>query len=161
MKKSPVISSALNEHYNLNFQLGIEYLSLSQQVYNIGMQNLANYIKKLAEDKLTIHKDKLFNYLVNQNIAIDGKIQTSTCKTYAKPVEMVKHILDHEENVKEKILELSNLSLKENDHETFHFLTWFVNDGVKDYGEVKNIYNLFSLSDDILAIDQSVKDLDY
>ncbi len=161
MKKSSVISSALNEHYNLNFQLGIEYLSLSQQVYNIGMQNLANYIKKLAEDKLTIHKDKLFNYLVNQNIAIDGKIQTSTCKTYAKPVEMVKHILDHEENVKEKILELSNLSLKENDHETFHFLTWFVNDGVKDYGEVKNIYNLFSLSDDILAIDQSVKDLDY
>ncbi len=161
MKKSPIISNALNEHYNLNFQLGIEYLSLSQQVYNIGMHNLGSYIKKLAEDKLTIHKDKLFNYLVNQNIAIEGKIQTSTCKTYAKPVEMVKHILDHEENVKEKILELSNMSLKENDHETFHFLTWFVNDGIKDYGEVKNIYNLFSLSDDILAIDQSVKDLDY
>lgn len=161
MKISEKIAHELNKHYNLNFQLGIEYLALSQQIYNIGMSNLANYIKKLAEDKLTVHKDKLFNYLVNQNIAIENAFQINSCKKYSKPSEMVKHILDHEENVKLQILELSNLSLKENDHESFHFLTWFVNDGVKDYSEVKNIYALFNLSDDILAIDQSIKDLNY
>lgn len=161
MKKSPKIIKELNDHYNLNFQLGIEYLALSQKMFKIGMLNLADYIKTLAEDKLTTHKDKLFYYLIDQDINIENNFRTFDSSKFQKPLDVVEHILEQEGMVKEKILEISKLSLKEDDHESFHFLTWFVNDGVKDYNEVKNIRNLFNLTDDILSIDQAIKELGY
>lgn len=159
MQKSKKMADALVEHYYLNFELGIEYLAISQQIYKLGLTNLGHYIKSLAEDKLTVHKDKLFNYIVDQDINLNGQINKINYVNYNKPVEAVKRILDQEGMVREKLKQFSVDSLKEEDHETFHFLTWFVNDGTKDFAEVNEIYNLFSLSNDLLAIDHAVKDL--
>lgn len=159
MNKSTAIINGLNEHYFLNFYLGIQYLTISQKFYQMSMKNTANYIKTLAEDKLTIHKDKIFNYLINQNININGQVEQITNYNFDNPKQAIKFILEQEENVRISLNKLSQESLNENDHETFHFLTWFINDGTKDYSEVKSIYNLFSLTDDLLSIDQSVKEL--
>lgn len=159
MKLKEKIIQKLNEHYQLNFQLGIKYLSFSQKASKVGLVNLSAYIKQLADDKLTIHKDKLFNYLLDQDACLDCMVESHKCDNLNQPKDIIKEILKLEEDVRVKINELSQIAISENDYETFHFLTWFVNDGLKDFNEIKAIVKLFSLSDDILSIDQAIKEI--
>lgn len=159
MKLNEKIIKKLNEHYLLNFRLGLQYLNYSQKVNKIGLINLSSYIKHLSDDKLTIHKDKIFNYLLSQDICIDCEVENNKCDVFNKPEDIINEIIKLEENVRIKITELSELAINEKDYETFHFLTWFVNDGLKDFNEIKKIANLFNLSNDLLAIDQSIKEI--
>lgn len=157
-KTNKVIQEIVN-HYYLNFELGMQYLSFSNEVAKSGYYNFSKYLHELADDKLTAHKDMLFDYIKRTDNCLSIGEYKFNIQHIHDPKQIVDFVFNEEMKIREKVKEMSCLSLQENDHESFHFLTWFVNDGIKDFQKIKKIHKLFELSDSVIEIDQAISEI--
>lgn len=161
MKKNKTIELIIS-HYNENIELGVLYDSLSVLSSQLNCENLSKYLKELSNDKLTIHKDLISEYItsvgneLNSNISLDSKKQISKLKTAKNIIDFV---YDQELKVRDTINNICNLALEEKDFESFNFIQWFVKDGLKDFNEIEYIKGLFDLSDNLLQIDNNIKNV--
>lgn len=160
MKKSKKILDLLNEHYVKNLELGIFYNILNVKLQKMSMPNFAKYIKNLSDDKLTIHKDKITDYLSS----VDGEISIwptskflSEVDNLKSPLEIIKKVYLEENLIREDVTKFANECIKESDFESFNFIQWFVEDGLKDFGEIEYINGLFENSKDHLLIDMNIE----
>lgn len=160
MKKSQNVVKALSEHYFRNIELGIYYADLSLQANAMGMLSFSKYIKDLSDDKITIHKDLIINYLnsIGEDL-IAKEMKPVEFKKFKNPKDLAKELLTLELEVRQEVNDIANIALKEVDFETFNFWQWFVKDGLKDYNEIEAINNAFTASNDLLLIDNSIEKL--
>lgn len=157
-KTNKVIQEIVN-HYYLNFELGMQYLSFSNEVAKVGYYNFSKYLRDLADDKLTTHKDILFDYIKRTDNCLSIGEYKFNIQHIHDAKKIVDFVFNEEMKIREKVKEMSCLSLDEKDHESFHLLTWFVNDGIKDFQKIKKIHKLFELSDNVIEIDQAITEI--
>lgn len=121
-KTNKVIQEIVN-HYYQNFELGMQYLSFSNEVAKLGYYNFSKYLHELADDKLTAHKDILFDYIKRTNNCLSIGEYKFNVEHIHDANKIVEFVFDKEMKIRQKVQEMSSLSLQENDHESFHFLT--------------------------------------
>lgn len=161
MKKNKTIE-AIVEHYNDNLLLGTIYNSLKVQAAKFNCNNLSKYLKMLSDDKLTIHKDLITDYLISVGNDLDASISCYSqdyTKALNSPKEIIEFVYSKELEIRGKINKICELSLEEKDFESFNFIQWFVKDGLKDFNEIEYIKGLFELTDNMLEIDNNIKDI--
>lgn len=160
MNKSKEIIDLLNKHYIKNLELGIFYNILNVKAQKFNMPNLSKYIKQLSDDKLTIHKDKITDYLSS----IGADLDPSLIKNYSeelKQINSAKEIIEkiyYEENlIRQEVSEFASACIKDSDFESFEFIQWFIKDGLKDFGEIEYIDGLFKNTKDLVLIDMNIE----
>lgn len=158
MKKSPKVIKFLHEQYNINLSLGIVYMQLHLKAKSFGMSRFATYIKNLSDDKLTVHKDLIVNYLdsIQEDLPVAFEFKKYDISKIKDPKELARWLLNVEGEIRQHVNDGAKLFMNENDFETFDFWSWFVNDGLKDYSEVRAINDLFDLSKELLLIDYNI-----
>lgn len=159
MKRSQKILDELYKHYNMNVSLGILYAQAHLLAKEFKMPYFAEYIKELSDDKITIHKDLILKHLdrIQETkpfaFNFDDLGHIDEFKT---PQALAKWILEIEMLVRDRVAVAARVFLDEGDFETYEFWTWYINDGLKDYGQIVAINDFFSLSDELLEVDRAI-----
>ncbi len=161
MKRNKTIE-LITKHCVENFRLGIIYNSLKVKAAEFGMENLSKYMKMLSDDKLTIHKDLITDYLISVGNTLEIEVESkadAVIKSISTPEQLMNYVYESELKIRSEVNAIAASSIAESDFESFNFIQWFVKDGLKDFNEIEYIKNLFGLSNNLLQIDHDIKNI--
>lgn len=154
MKKDKKIIDKLINLYNIELDSHNHYMYYASILDKIGVNNIADFVKKLANDKTQAHITRTYDFLIffKESLEINlTKIKTDISKTIDKEKSIRKNvililneILKNELKNREYVNELAEFALNSKDYETFEFIQWFVKDYVKDIKELEKLIELSS-----------------
>lgn len=160
------IRDALSKHYFHLVKLGIYYSYLAQIAYVEGVENIADYIKYLSDDKIGVHKDMIANYMSEIGVTLNHEVKTLDDIKYVNfdgknrwedTKKIITIIRDLEIDDEKRVNEIATEIFNERDHATYTFFTWYTTDALKDLHEVQSILDDFEMSNDLLTVDKRVK----
>lgn len=142
MKKS--INQALNEQISLEAESSHIYLSMASWAEKAGYHGVAQFLYRHSDEE-RFHMLKLIRF-VNER---DGIVLIPAIKqpkeNFKNLLEIFQSILDHEIYVTNEINKLVELSLKEKDFTTHHFLQWYVSEQLEEEAMAKQINDKLKL----------------
>lgn len=145
MKKE--LLNLLNTYYFLETKTSLLYKMYAQHIRNFGMPKLAEFFEEMSNDKGCTHTKMISDYLSsfsNNLEMVNLNFQTIdyTDDLFENIENIFESILENEDMLRSKVLEIADKSLEEKDHDTYHFIQWFVTDSMKDINDVTDIYNI-------------------
>lgn len=121
----------INKQIQLEFNAGQLYKAMSTWCEYTGWEGLAKFMKTHVEDE-RMHMEKLYTY------ALDRQVNPITPMVSVQPTSFkdLKDILEkslaHEELIENSYKEAVKIALSENDHTSYHFLLWYLNEQVEE-----------------------------
>jgi len=119
------IEKALNEQIALEGYASFLYLAMASWCDQEGYEGSIEFMMRQSEEEM-VHMKKIYNYILE----MDGKAIVPGFKqppaNFKSLPAMFKKVYEHEKKVTHSINDLVALSNKENDHTTFNFLQWYV-----------------------------------
>ena len=150
---------ALQQQLNYEFSSAYLYLAMSAYCAHIGFNGAASWLKQQYEEE-QMHATRIYNYLVDQGAHVVLQEIPQPPSEFGTILEVFKSSLKHEQNMTEKLNNLSDQALKEKDHATYNLLQWFVNEQVEEEATVGEIISKLKLVKDdgygLLMIDNEL-----
>jgi len=121
----------INKQIQLEFNAGQLYKAMSTWAELNGWDGLAKFMKTHIKDEHA-HMKKLYQY------ALDRQVNPITPAVVSQPVSFkdLKDILEkslaHEELIENSYKEAVKIALLENDHTSYQFLLWYLNEQVEE-----------------------------
>lgn len=145
MKKE--ILDLLNTYYFLETKTSLLYKMYGQHIRNFGMSKLASFFDKMSNDKGVTHTNMISDYLSSfgrnlEMVNLNFETVDYTDDLFENIENIFEAVLENEELLRSKVLEIADKALEEKDHDAYHFIQWFVTDSMKDINEVSEIYNV-------------------
>lgn len=138
------INDALNEQITREMHSSLIYLSMAAYFTDTGLKGFAHWMRVQAEEEM-FHAMKVFDFIHDRN----GRVKLSQI---AEPTHhwdsvqaVMEHTLAHEEGMTRSINELVDLAIKERDHATHNFLSWFVQEQVEEEDTLRTILDKLRL----------------
>ncbi len=142
MKKN--INEALNKQVTLEAESSHIYLAMASWAERNGYQGVANFLYQHSDEE-RIHMLKLIRFInEREGIAIIPSIQQPK-DNYKNLIEIFQNILEHEINVTNEINKLVEITLKEKDFTTHHFLQWYVSEQLEEEALARQINDKLKL----------------
>lgn len=138
---------ALNEQVAMEGYASFLYLSMAGWFDLKAMKGCASFMyRQSAEEHM--HMMKIFHYLLEMDaVAITPAIaQPQNDFTSAKAI--FEETLAHEQRVTKSINDLVELAMRENDHSTYAFLQWYVNEQREEESLMRTILDKINLIGD-------------
>ncbi|MDR1796958.1 MAG: ferritin [Clostridiales Family XIII bacterium] len=157
---SKKLLKALGDQLNAEFYSAYLYLAMSAEMDNAGFKGFANWLYVQAQEERA-HAAHMFQYIVDRGaVPSFGPIE-GIKGDFSTPVKVFDRVLKHEQNVTKSLNSIATIAQAENDHATYQFVMWYVNEQVEEEdnadeyltrlklseGNISAIYNL----DTILA----------
>ncbi len=141
------ILDLLNTYYFLETKTSLLYKMYGQHIRNFGLSKLADFFDEMSNDKGVTHTNMISKYLSSfgrniEMINLNFETIDYTDDLFENIENIFDAILENEELLREKVIEIADKSFEEKDHDTYHFIQWFVTDSMKDINEVSDIYNI-------------------
>jgi len=122
---SKTMVESLNNQIQLESYSSNLYLQMSAWAEIKGLEGCATFLRAQAQDEMT-HMHRLFKYVYETGaLPVIGTIKAPPTK-FKSVSEVFKQVYEHEKFITEKINELMNLAIAEQDHSTVNFLQWYV-----------------------------------
>jgi bacterioferritin B len=138
---SKKMNAAINEQIGNEFAASLQYVAIASHFAADGLPALANHFYRQAEEERE-HAMRFVKYLVEAGGAVEIPAIKAP-KTGFKTVEAaVKLSLDHELAVTSQINNLVELAIKESDHTTHNFLSWFVAEQLEEVSSMDNLLKI-------------------
>ena len=119
------MEKALNEQIALEGYASFLYLAMASWCDQEGYEGSTAFMMRQSDEEME-HMKKIYGYISE----MDGKAIVPGFKkpptSFKSLPAMFKKVYEHEKKVTQSINELVALSSKENDHSTFNFLQWYV-----------------------------------
>lgn len=129
MKKN--INQALNKQVSLEAESSHIYLAMASWAERNGFQGIANFLYQHSDEE-RIHMLKLIKFInEREGNAVIPSIQQPRAN-YKSISEIFQMILEHEIYVTNEINQLVEITLKEKDFTTHHFLQWYVSEQLEE-----------------------------
>jgi len=150
---------ALQQQLNYEFSSAYLYLAMSAYCAHIDFNGAASWLKQQYEEE-QMHATRIYNYLVDQGAHVVLQEIPQPPSEFGTILDVFKSSLKHEQNMTEKLNNLSDQALKEKDHATYNLLQWFVNEQVEEEATVGEIISKLKLVKDdgygLLMIDNEL-----
>jgi len=144
---SNTITKALSDQISVEFYSAYLYLALSARADRMGFKGFANWLHVQFQEEMA-HALNMNRHILERGaeplyMPIDApKFQSSSLK------EMFEIVLGHEQSVTVKIGKLATLAMQEDDHATYHFISWYVNEQVEEEASAEEVLqNLINIKD--------------
>lgn len=128
---SKKVAKALSDQVNAEIYSAYLYLAMSARADRMGFPGFAHWLyvqfQEEMEHGLHIHQHLLERGEEPAHDAIEAPVVA-----YDTLEAMFEKVLAHEQYVTERINAIATLSMQENDHATYHFITWYVNEQVEE-----------------------------
>lgn len=137
----------------LNGQIALEgyasylYLSMASWCRHQGLEGCARFLYRQSDEE-RMHMLKIFDYLDE----VDGRALAPAIKQPPQDFESVRSLFEqvyaHEQKVSASINKLVTKSLKEDDHSTYNFLQWYVEEQREEEALMRTILDKIRLIGD-------------
>lgn len=145
MKKN--INDALNKQIALEAESSHIYMAMASWAERNGYHGTADFLYQHSDEE-RIHMLKLIKFInEREGTAVIPNIQQPK-QTYKNLVEIFQSILKHEIDVTNEINKLVDITLKEKDFTTHHFLQWYVSEQLEEEAMARNINDKLALVGD-------------
>ncbi len=142
MKKS--INQALNEQVALEAESSHIYLSMASWAEKNSYHGVANFLYQHSDEE-RIHMLKLIRFInEREGVAIIPPIKQPK-ENFKNLSEIFQSVLDHEIYVTNEINKLVEITLKEKDFTTHHFLQWYVSEQLEEEALARQINDRLKL----------------
>jgi ferritin len=153
------MEAALNKQLNAEYYSAYLYLSMSAYCSDIDLPGFAHWMRLQFEEEM-IHALKFYDFIDTR----DGRVKLTEIKAppveWDSPLAVFEETFKHEQSVSQMINDLVDLSTEENDHATYNFLQWFVEEQVEEEDAADNILKRIKLVEGsgtgLLIIDQEL-----
>ncbi len=153
------IEKAFNAHLNAEFYSSYLYLSMASYFVAQNLEGMAAWMRVQADEE-RMHGMKFLDFIFDRNSRVVLEQIDKPKTDWSSPLEAFKDALAHEQQVSQKINELVDLAVRENDHAANTFLQWFVTEQVEEEATVQAIVGKLELIQDnglgLLMIDQQL-----
>ncbi|MGI5895463.1 MAG: ferritin [Oscillospiraceae bacterium] len=128
---SQTLTKAISEQVNAEYYSAYLYLAMSAACDRMGFKGFANWMHVQAQEEMA-HGTHMFEHLLDRGAApAFGDIKAPPSE-YSDLREIFEKTLAHEEMVTGLINKLASLAMQENDHATYNFLQWYINEQVEE-----------------------------
>ncbi len=138
------IEKALNRQVGMEHQASQNYLAMACWCASAGLAGSAEFFYNQADEERE-HMLKIVHY-------IDEAGGTVAISNSAKPTAIFKDIkavvetaYKQEQEVTKSINKIVDLALKESDHQTNSFLSWFVDEQLEEEAQFRDILDMINL----------------
>lgn len=153
MKKE--VLDILNEQLNNEFESAHIYLAMSAYCSDIGLNGFENWFLIQYQEE-SAHALKLMNYIQQrgEKAVITGFKNPTT--EYASILEVCEKALQHEKFVSGMFDKIATLASTHNDHATYQFAQWYINEQVEEEDNFNTLINKIKLVKDagLFLLDQ-------
>jgi len=159
MMISQTMNDKINEQIASEFFASQAYLLLACMFDGRGLKALHAFFRKQSDEERE-HALKFVDYLLEVGGKVVLKPVEAPPADFASVAAAIETALKNEQRVTEQINALVDLARKENDHATFQFLQWFVEEQVEEVSTMRHLLDMATLAgDDLLKLDTCVRHL--
>ena len=139
------IEQNLNEQINVEFYSAYLYLAMGSYFESEGLRGFANWMRSQFEEEVA-HAMKLYHYIVDRGGTVTLTAIAAPPTKWESPVSIFLQAYEHEKEVTQSINKIVDLTIKESDHATHHFLQWFIGEQIEEESSANTIYQQLVLS---------------
>lgn len=141
MKK---MMDAFNEQIKNEFYSAYMYLSMSAYFADSGLPGFASWMRVQAREEVT-HATKMYDYVLSRGGKVVLKAVDTPPSTWKSPLAVLESGLTHEKFVTKCLNEMTDLAIKQKDHASQIFLTWYVTEQVEEEQSFSDIVSALKL----------------
>jgi ferritin len=153
---------ALNEQIAMEGYASFLYLSMAGWFDLRGMKGCASFMYRQSSEE-HMHMMKIFHYLLEMDASAISPAITKPQADFSNAKAIFEDTLAHEQKVTRSINELVELAMSENDHPTYAFLQWYVNEQREEESLMRTILDKINLigdgSQSLYFIDKEIEAL--
>ena len=128
---SEKMATTINKQVNNEMYSAYLYMAMSAHSSSLGLNGFAKWFMVQYHEEM-FHAMKMYNYLLDQGTAPLLQAIGEPPATFASVKEMFVKTLEHEQFITKSINQIADLAQKENDHATYAFIQWYVNEQVEE-----------------------------
>ncbi len=155
MLKESVVT-ALSEQVNAEFYSAYLYLGMSSCADRMGFKGIAHWFYVQFQEEMA-HGLHMHGHILDRGAAPSYADIKAPEASYPSILAAFDTTLAHERYVTSRIDDIATLAMKENDHATYAFISWYVNEQVEEEatadGIVQKLRNIGENAALLLALD--------
>ena len=136
--------SALNEQIALESNASNSYMAMASWCEVTGYEGATSFFYAQSDEERT-HMLKLVHYLNNLGVSAVIPATKSPTDNFNSLEHILKTALENEQKVTSAIHKMVEISQKDEDHSTYAFLEWFVNEQVQEETKFETLIQKFEL----------------
>lgn len=146
------ISKSLSEQVNAEMFSAYLYLAMSAKADRMGFKGFANWLYVQFQEEMA-HALNIYKHILERGCEpLYAPIEAPDSE-FGNLEEMFKKVLEHEQYVTGRIGEIATLAMQENDHATYHFISWYVNEQVEEEAAADEILQkIINIKDNIAML---------
>lgn len=156
---SESITNALNSQINAEIYSSYFYFAMSAYTESISLKGAANWLYVQAQEEMT-HAIHMYQYVLDRGAAPSLPAIQAPDAEFSDLGDVFNKVLAHEQMVTERINNIATLAMQENDHATYQFIMWYVNEQVEEESNVSELLSKLKMIDNnrglILNLDQEL-----
>jgi ferritin len=135
------VLKALSDQVNAEFYSAYLYLSMSAWADREGFKGTANWLFVQSREEMA-HAVHMYQYILERGASpsfADIKAPAVNFTGAAGAAEVFEQVLAHERKVSGLINAIATLARNENDHATYNFIMWYVNEQVEEEANAEEL----------------------
>ena len=142
---SKKMNQTLNEQITLEFGASQAYLGMMCMFEGLGLQVLGKKFREQSDEERE-HALKFVDYVLEVGGQVAVGALAAPKMSYDSVADAVEAALGHEKHVTAQINKLVDQAREENDHATFQFLQWFVEEQVEEISSMDHLLQIAKLA---------------
>ncbi|MCL1932971.1 MAG: ferritin [Candidatus Azobacteroides sp.] len=146
-----VVLKTLSEQVNAEYYSAYFYLSMSAYADRAGFKGAAKWLFVQAQEE-TAHGTHIYQHILERGAAPAFAAISVPPVAFKSIQDVFEKVLQHEQHVTERINHIASVAMQENDHATYQFILWYVNEQIEEEATVDGILSKIRLIGDNLSI---------
>ena len=145
------ISNVLSEQVNAEYYSAYLYLTMSAYADRAGFKGIANWLFVQAQEEMA-HGTHIYQHLLERG-ATPSFAEIKLPPTHFDSIQAVfEKVLSHEQHVTSLIDNIATIALSENDHATYNFILWYVNEQIEEEATADELLTKIKMVGDNTAL---------
>jgi ferritin len=132
------LKKAFSDQINAEFYSAYLYLDMSAYADRLGFKGIANWMRVQAKEEMA-HATHMFDHVLDRGEQPKFAPVQAPPGGYEGVKDLFDRVLAHERNVTELINGIASIAVADNDHASYQFISWYVNEQVEEESNVDEI----------------------
>ena len=146
-----VVLKILNEQVNAEYYSAYYYLSMSAFADRAGFKGVANWLFIQAQEEMA-HGTHIYQHILERGAVPSFAAIQLPPVTFDGIRDVFEKVMLHEQHVTELINNIATIAVRENDHATYQFILWYVNEQVEEEANADEILSKIRMTGDNLSL---------
>jgi len=141
------LQKAFSDQINAEFYSAYLYLGMSAYTDRLGFKGVANWLYVQAQEEMA-HATHMYQHVLDRGAVPTLQDIKAPAGEYGGIKDVFVAIAKHEAHVTELINNIASIAFAENDHASYQFIRWYVNEQVEEESTADEIVSKLEIIGD-------------